>query len=146
MDLESLKAEMEEHLKHNPDADAPQGFRDRFDTVVEELKSGDNDFEESELHAQLQQIRDEAEAAACAHEAGGGDDADDPGVGRPADPPRASAAPDGPDIGDPPAGGASITPEPRVTDAEPSGGALQRFGFPVLVVVVLLAAAYFFFR
>ena len=148
MDVEGLKAALEEHLKHNPDEHAPQGFRDRFDSVVEELKSGDTDFEEAELHAQLEQIRKEAEGAVHAHNADGSE-IGDPGIGsdRPADPPRDERpAPEDPDVGDPAIGGTDAGVPPRMADAEPAGGALQRFGFPLLVIVVLLAAAYFFFR
>ena len=65
MDVKSLRSELERHLGNNPDKDAPDGFRDRFEGIVDEFESG-NDHVPSEVReTQLQQICKEAEAAAA---------------------------------------------------------------------------------
>jgi hypothetical protein len=60
MDVNKLRAELEEQLAKNPHEDAPDGFRDRFEAAVAD------DGPKDEVEAQLRRIRDEAEAAARA--------------------------------------------------------------------------------
>ena len=127
MDVESLRSELERHLGNNPDKDAPDGFRDRFQGIVDEFESG-NDHVPSEVReTQLQQICKEAEAAAAAgrHDAAGGTET------RPPD-----RTPDDDAPGD------------RVIDAAPapSGDTLRRFGLPIVVILVLIVAALVFLR
>lgn len=71
MDIPGLKAELEEHLKRLSHADAPGGFRDRFEQAVEHHQAEHDPEDKSELEAQLHRIRDEAEAAANAASPGG---------------------------------------------------------------------------
>lgn len=67
MDVDSLKNELEGHLKRNPDENAPSGFRDRFAATIEDIEAAEDEESKAELQAALQQIRAEAEAAAnCA--------------------------------------------------------------------------------
>src|SRR5436305_6928700 len=66
MDVDSLRNELEKHLAHNPDAQAPHGFRDRFNMAVEQYQAGGEGLPTAALEAELQQIRAEAEAAAKA--------------------------------------------------------------------------------
>ena len=127
MDVESLRAEMEEHLKNNPDKDAPGGFRDRFAYVAEQHASDDCDFPKPVLEAQLMQIRVEAEAAVKAARA---DSAPKPRMEAPAEPTREIPRPHG-DPGDP--------------LARPSS-ALKRSVFPAVIVLIVLAASLFYVR
>ena len=62
MDVDSLRNELEKHLAHNPDADAPQGFRARFDMAVEQYQGDGGGMTKEALETELQQIRTEAEA------------------------------------------------------------------------------------
>ena len=75
MDVDSLKAELEKHLAKNPDEHAPHGFRDRFNTLVEQYQSEGDCIPKPYWSSELQQIRNEAEAAA---KAAGTEPADDP--------------------------------------------------------------------
>jgi hypothetical protein len=155
MDVEGLKVELEEQLKKNPHKDAPDGFRDRFDTVAEQYQAADDVVPKDVLEAQLRHIRDEAEAAAkCADThptvgaetafAGGsagdgiGDDEAAPAIGMGA--PAAAA---------PPSAAPAPTPTPAPAPApepEPEPGFLQRYGVALVVVVVLLVAAFLYLR
>ena len=120
MDVAAIRNELEQHLENNPHPQAPSGFRDRFDAVVAEMESGDDDFPRSVLEAQLQQIRDEAKAAAAAAQADEGPASDTS---------RNGAAPDASD------------------DAGMSGqSTLQRLGVPIAIILVILAAGYFLLR
>lgn len=69
MDVDGLRSELERHLEKNPHEDAPGGFRDRFDVVVEQYQADDGDVPKSALETLLRQIADEAEAAVNAHAA-----------------------------------------------------------------------------
>jgi hypothetical protein len=84
MDIASLKAELEQHLKGNPHKDAPDGFRDRFEQLVELYKVETDAGDKSEMEGHLYRIRDEAEAATKAAGSGG---RDSPGTQPP--PPKA---------------------------------------------------------
>ena len=145
MDVEGLRKELEEHLKKNPDDSAPSGFRDRFESVLEQMKADDG-ITDDEWHEQLQRIRNEAEAAAklaC-------DDGYTPGKEVPAepaeggDPPIAEKGLDDGEAARPPAsdsGGSTAGAE-----GQDSAGFLQRFGLPLGIAAIALAAAYFAFR
>jgi cell division septation protein DedD len=130
MDVDSLRAELEAQVAKIPHQDAPDGFRDRFDHVAECLKSGEGDCPQSALEAQLQQIRDEAEAAAkagAAEAAGGEEDRAAP-MSAPQSAPKSAPA-----------------PAPR-QEPEPEPASFQRYGIAAGIVVVLLVAAYFYLR
>jgi len=130
MDVDSLKAELEEHLAKNPDEHAPSGFRDRFDTLVAQYKSDDEDVPKATLEAQLQKIRSEAEAAwACCAAPHAGE----------APPPRAEQV-DAP--ADP--GGPVSAPADQPADTPASG--FMRYGLTIVAALVVLAAAYYFYR
>lgn len=135
MDVDSLRKELEEHLKKNPDKSAPSGFRDRFDSALEQMAADDGVPDET-WEAQLERITAEAEAAhECMHNesdvpdnerrtepAGGGDSPlVEQGTGEAARPPTADA-------------------ENQLT------GLLRRFRLPLGVAAIALAAAYFAFR
>jgi hypothetical protein len=130
MDVDGLRKELEEHLKANPDENAPSGFRDRFESALEQMASDDGIPDEI-WEAQLQRIRNEAEAAAksaC-------DDGDPP-------PPKKEL--DGGDEIKPPAvdsGGGNAG-----TEGRDSAAFLRRFALPLGVAAIALAAAYFAFR
>jgi hypothetical protein len=127
MDVESLRSELERHLGNNPDKDAPDGFRDRFEGIVDEFESGNDHVPREVRETQLQQICKEAEAAAAA---GRHDTAGDTG----------SRPPDRTPDDDEPGG--------RVIDAAPapSGDTLRRFGLPIVVILVLIVTALVFLR
>jgi hypothetical protein len=130
MDVDSLKTELEKHLANNPDEHAPHGFRDRFDTVVEQYQAEGGTVSKSALEAELLQIRVEAEAAANAA-ASPGAEAAPPRVEPPVRP-----VPPGEPAGAP--GNDSVDP--------PASGLVQRYGLALVVAVIVLAAAYYFFR
>ena len=145
MDVDGLRQELEEHLKKNPDESAPSGFRDRFESVLEQMKADDG-ITDDEWHAQLQRIRDEAEAAhTCV-----GDQSDVPDNEAPTDPAGGGDSP--PVEQDPDDRGPTDPPNPGSdgpiadTGGEVSAGFLRRFGLPLGVPVIALAAAYFAFR
>ena len=127
MDVESLRSELEQHLGNNPDKDAPDGFRDRFEAIVDEFESGNDNIPREVRETQLQQICREAEAAAAA----GRQDMAGDTESRPPD-----RRPDNDAPGD------------RVIDAAPapSGDTLRRFGLPIAIILVLIVAALVFFR
>ena len=130
MDVGTLRAELEKHLEKNPHEDAPGGFRDRFEAAAELLQAGDTEIPKSALEEELQQIHDEAAAAAKAGEASSG-------RGEAVAPPRA----------DPPPPRAAAPDDPRPPAAE----ADARAGFPALWLgigagLVALALGYFYFR
>jgi len=132
MDVDSLKAELEEHLAKNPDEHAPHGFRDRFNIVVEQYQAAESDVPKAVLETQLQQIRADAEAAwKCC---------DAPHA--PDEPHRVETAerPAVPAPGDP----ISARVDEHVNPATP--GFIQRYGLALIVAVVVLGAAYYFFR
>ena len=120
MDVDALRKELEEHLKKNPDGSAPSGFRDRFESVLEQM-AADDGITDDEREAELQRIRDEAEAAhKCASDQ--------------------SDVPDNQVQTDRSGGG--------IADRESGDPAafLRRLGIPIGVVALALAAAYFVFR
>ena len=131
MDVDTLRAELEEHLAKNPDDLAPGGFRDRFETLVEQYKANDGDPTKAEIEAALQQIRSEAEAAwtCCATP-----------EGREAPPPRAEPVERPTSPGDP----VSIPVEEVGNPAE--SGRIRLLGVPLLIFVVVLAGAYYFYQ
>lgn len=135
MDVDSLRAELENHLANNPDEHAPHGFRDRFDSFAEQYLAADDDSPKAALEQELQQIRDEAEAAAkAAGEAG-------------APAPRAEPTPPRAQKVEAPA--AAVDPVREIVDAhvnpaEP--GFMQRYGVAVIILAVVLAGAWYFFR
>jgi len=129
MDVETLRAELEKHLEKNPHEDAPGGFRDRFEAAAELLQAGDTEIPKSELEENLQQICDEAEAAA---KAGGASS----GRGEAVVPPRVAPPPP-----------RAVVPE----DPRPPVEAGARAGFPVLWLgigagLVALALGYYYLR
>jgi len=130
MDVAGLRHELEQHLGKNPHEDAPDGFRDRFDAVVDEMESGSDHVPREMREAQLRRICDEAEAAAAA----GRTEADS----APAPEPRPGAR-------DVPAG-----PSPDRTDtklpAEADQGAPGRRLVPLVLLVIIIVAAYFVLR
>lgn len=127
MVVERLRSELEQHLSDNPDEDAPNGFRDRFNEAARRHASGHGGLPPSVHEAQLQQIRKEAEAAANAARH---DTAGDTGT-RPPD-----RTPDEDGRGAP------------VIDAAPapSGDTLRRFGLPIVIILVLVVAGLVFLR
>lgn len=130
MDVDSLKAELEEHLAKNPDEHAPGGFRDRFDTLVEQYKDEGDDVPKSAMETELQQILDEAEAAWNA--------AASPRAETP--PPRAEPVERPAAPGDP----IRATIDAHVNPPEP--GFMMRYGLALIIALVVLAGAYYFFR
>jgi hypothetical protein len=157
MDVDSLRKELEEHLKNNPDDHAPNGFRDRFEETAEDLAAADSDESRAELEAQLRQIRVEAEMAVkCACDDGG--EAPAPMASRKeviADAPVTEAKAD--DSGTA-AGAGSADPEiveakiddhgaaRRIDDPEPRQGLMQRYGLLLVVILIVVAAAAYYFR
>jgi len=135
MDVDSLKAELEEHLKKNPHPDAPGGFRDRFDAFVEQHAEDAEDFPKAYVEEQLQRIRDEAEAAWNAAEAEAGDA---PRVGARGAPAAA------PSVGAPSAPAADGGGAGDAAGASP--GFLQQYGIALVAALIVLAIAYFYFR
>ena len=122
MDVDALRKELEEHLEKNPDQDAPSGFRDRFESALEQMDADDG-ISDEQREAELQRIRDEAKAAhSCVSDQ--------------------SDVPDN-ESGTKPEGGGDGS-----ADAErPNPTAiLRRFSIPFGVAVIALAAAYFAFR
>jgi hypothetical protein len=136
MDVDSLRAELEAQLAKNPDPDAPGGFRDRFDTLVEQYKAQDDDVPKPQMEAMLQQIRTEAEAAWCCAEHARGEDAP-PHV--PQVPPRAEAAPR------PDPAGPVISEKVQPQVSRPEAGFVQRYGIALVVAVVVIAGGWYFF-
>ena len=145
MDVDGLRKELEEHLKKNPDESAPSGFRDRFESILEQMKADDG-ITDDEWHVQLQRIRDEAEAAhTCL-----GDQSDVPDNDFRTEPPGGGDSPPvdqdlddrGPtDPPDPGSGGPVADSEGEV-----SAGFLRRLALPLGIAAIALAAAYFAFR
>ncbi|HMJ93738.1 MAG TPA: hypothetical protein VK472_06540 [Allosphingosinicella sp.] len=124
MDVDGLRKELEEHLKENPDKNAPSGFRDRFDTVLEQMAAEDG-VPDDVWEGQLQRIRNEAEAAHnCLRDQ--------------------SDVPDNDPRTEPDGGGAP--PPVEHAAGRGSSGLLQRLGIPLGVTAIALAAAYFAFR
>jgi hypothetical protein len=152
MDVDGLRNELEELLKKNPDENAPQGFRDRFEAAVAMMSVEGDGIPVQAQEAELQRIRDEAEAAAAA--AGGAR----AGRGAPAPAPKRKAtAPTRPKKGDPgpvetkiddhgSAAGAQMGSGPVEAQDSASAALLQRFGIAGGVAVAVLVAAYFFLR
>jgi hypothetical protein len=139
MDVDSLKAELEKHLAKNPDENAPHGFRDRFNTLVEQYQAEGGSIPKATLEQELQQIRNEAEAAA---NAAGTESAGDPAPApraeapaEPAPPPPAEAVPSAP----------VSAPVNASADPAPSG-AMPRMLIALVIGVIVLAAAWYFFR
>ena len=137
MDIDSLRAELEQHLAKNPDPDAPEGFRARFETLVQQYQAADDDVPKPQMEGMLQQIRDEAEAAWCCVEHGREEHAPpkapDPG-------PRAEPAGKPTPLGDP----VTERAAPQMTPSE--AGFLQRYGLALAIGLVVLAGAYYFYR
>jgi hypothetical protein len=131
MDVDSLRTELEKHLAKNPDAHAPHGFRDRFETAAQQYQADEETIPKAALEAELQQIRTEAEAAANA--AGMRDEA--PAAAEP----RAEAEP------------ARPTPDPVERAAEPAqigppASNAMSYGIAIVVAVIVIAGAWYFFR
>ncbi|MBV9882873.1 MAG: hypothetical protein JO276_07695 [Sphingomonadaceae bacterium] len=139
MDVDSLKTELEKHLAKNPDAHAPHGFRDRFETAVEQYQSGADQIPKAEREAELQRICAEAEAAANA--AGVTEAA-------PAEPAQRVAIETRPEPELRPAASDPVRTEvdPVVNPPAPEGGSGLRYGVAILIAAVVLAGAYCFFR
>ena len=138
VDVANLKSDMEQHLEKNPDENAPEGFRDRFEAAVAELESAENDEERDACHAQLRQIRKEAEAAAKA-------------AGMAGEEGSAAEAGASDDTGGPAAEEQTVAPGEPTPEAPPDAvgeatGFLQRYGLPLLIVLVVLVAAYLVLR
>jgi hypothetical protein len=139
MDIDSLREELEQHLKQNPDAQAPDGFRDRFDQAVEHHKAETDAGDKAELEAQLHRIRDEAAAAA---KAGGSDPVPgrDAGVAVPrGDPVLRHPVPS---PGDP----APVVANPApVEGLAPGRGLRFRYSIGLAAVAAAAAAAFYFY-
>jgi|GEM_PF-5747382 len=163
MDVDSLKNELEGHLKRNPDENAPSGFRDRFAATIEDIEAAEDEESKKELQAALEQIRAEAEAAAnCACEPAeapkdGADEAEAVEAKadeRPPEPPVAAAAPAAKaveakvdeSLAESPA--AAATPAERASEplAEPVSGPMQRYGLIGAAVLIALVVALYFYR
>jgi hypothetical protein len=143
MDVDSLKAELEKHLANNPDEHAPHGFRDRFNTLLEQYQSEDGAVPKPILEQELQQIRNEAEAAA---KAAGTEPADDLQPAPDAAPaPRADAVATPPAPAEQPAAPDYATPSDASVDQPSSGFGAGAIAL-IVIIVVALAAAYYFFR
>jgi hypothetical protein len=140
MDVDSLKAELEEHLAKNPDEHAPHGFRDRFDSIAEQYKCEGCEVPKAVWEGELQRVRDDAEAAWRAAD-GSGADAPPPRAEAPQ--PRAEAV-EAPSA--PPAPVERSDP-PRLDPVDPPPpGFLQRYGVALAVAAVVLIGAWYFFR
>jgi hypothetical protein len=113
MDIAGLRRELEEHLKHHPHEQAPEGFRDRFDHWAEAYEAEQDEANKAELEELLRRVPAEAEAAAKC----GIEEPDESGAE-----PAAEAAPR------PPAGPAPepAAEQPREADAGPSTSAAAR--------------------
>lgn len=141
MDVESLRAELETHLAKNPDPDAPDGFRDRFDTLAEQYKDANDDVPKPQMEEMLKQIRVEAEAAWCCVEHARGEDAP---PHRPEAPPRAEDAPKPDPAG--PVIAPKVDPAERAeAPSQPEAGFLQRYGIALVVAAVVIAGGWYFF-
>jgi hypothetical protein len=128
MDVDSLKAELEEHLAKNPDADAPHGFRDRFQSLTEQYQAEGGEIPKSVWEGELQRVRNEAEAAwKCA------DPSHDHGPAARAEARETPAAP-------------ASDARADETVNPPVAGFMQRYGIALIVAVVVLAGAWYFFR
>lgn len=157
MDVDGLRIELERHLKGNPHEDAPSGFRDRFDVVVEQYRADDGEVPKSALEALLRQIANEAEAAVKAHAA-------DP-------PPLVGARPPGGTAGDGRTDSDSgetgdsgkpgfvqrssetaVAAEPGLVQRSSAAaiaagpGFVQRYGVALVILVLVLVAAYLYVR
>jgi hypothetical protein len=132
MDVDSLKAELEKHLAKNPDEHAPHGFRDRFNTLVEQYQSEGDSIPKPVLEQELQQIRNEAEAAA---KAAGTEPADD-----------LASAPRSDVVAAPPAPSAPVEAPADEPADTPSSGLGMGTILILVAVIVVLAGAYYFFR
>ena len=141
MDVEALRNELEQHLSKNPDEHAPHGFRDRFETLVEQYQAGDDDIPKEAIETELQQIRNEAEAAwSCCAEHPRGEAA-----------PKIEEAPKAEDRPAPPSPEPierpAAAPADTVVPDEPAEpGFMQRYGLALIIIVVALGAAWYFFR
>jgi len=145
MDVDSLRNELEKHLAHNPDADAPQGFRARFDMAVEQYQGDGGGMTKEALETELQQIRTEAEAAAKA--AGTESDAPAPHAAAVGDAALAPEPPAQPVVVAPAAPVVAPPAAPVADHADPAPGGVGRYALPLIVGLIAMAAAwYFFFR
>jgi hypothetical protein len=136
MDVDSLKAELEEHLAKNPDEHAPHGFRDRFDSLAEQYKIEGCKVPKSVWEGELQRVRDDAEAAWKAAEGSGAGAA-----------PRAEAPTPRADAVEAPAAPAERSDPPTVDPVDPPApGFMQRYGIALVVAAVVLVGAWYFFR
>jgi hypothetical protein len=157
MDVESLRKELEEHLKNNPDEHAPAGFRDRFEATIEDIEAADSDESRTELEAQLHQIRVEAEVAVkCACDDG---EASAPTASREEAAAEAPAPKPEADDSDPIVGAAAPDPEivePKIDDhaaepiveprEDPGQGLMQRYGLLLVVALIVVVAAAYYLR
>jgi cobalamin biosynthesis Mg chelatase CobN len=156
MDVDSLRNELENHLKRNPDEHAPSGFRDRFAATIEDLEAAEDDESKAELEAALKQIRAEAEAAAnCACDPAEAQEAgpDEAKAEEPRSEPDAAAVAPAVQAVEP---AAEELPEPsaaapaeQASDpvvAEPVSGPMQRYGLILAAILVALVVAVYFYR
>ncbi len=171
MDVDSLKNELEEHLKRNPDEHAPSGFRDRFAATLEDIEAAGSDEEKKELEAELQRIRTEAECAAncaCGDSGDAASEADEAkGEDRAAEAPAAATAAEAPrdepmaeepapaaSAAEPSPPPASAGPRPAAAPAEaandsagePAAGLMQRYGLILALVLIALVVVIYFYR
>ena len=140
MDVDSLKAELEKHLAKNPDEHAPHGFRDRFNTLVEQYQAEGESIPKPVIEQELQQIRNEAEAAA---KAAGTEPADDLAAAPRSDVVAAPPAPSAPV--ETPVSAPAGAPADEPADAPSSGFGMGTI-LIVVAIIVVLAGAYYFFR
>jgi hypothetical protein len=130
MDVDALRAELEKHLANNPDEEAPHGFRDRFDALLEQYQAAEGgSVHKAVLEQQLQQVRAEAEAAV-----------------RAAASPPAEAAPARVEPPVKPVPPFERSHEPADEHLAPPGSGLLRNTVTLVAAVAVLAAAYYFFR
>ena len=147
MDIDSLRNELEEHLKRNPDPDAPSGFRDRFDELAADIEAAQDEESKTELKAQLAKIRAEAEAAAdcaCDHSAASEAEARETGIDE-----RSAGAAEA-QVAEPPSAEPATTGLPAEQANEPvagpESGLIQRYGLIIAAVLVALVVAIYFYR
>ena len=160
MDVDGLRNELEKQLAKNPDAHAPQGFRDRFDAEVARYESSESDVPKSAREAELQRIHDEAEAAATAAGAPRAEEAEalmsavvEPGQAEAPEPRAAAAEPAAEAVAAPvnPPPPAEPVAAPATGPAEahaelPAAGGSMTYALALVGIAAVLAAAYYFFR
>jgi hypothetical protein len=133
MDVESLRNELEGFLGRNPDADAPHGFRARFEAELCRYGAASGDDAKAAIEQQLRQICSEAEIADKAAETERTETA--------AATAESAARAEAPAVPVDPGG----APAAETAPAPASGGFLA-YGIGILIAILAIAGAYVFFR